>query len=88
MNANSPEQLAGTIKTIQKLMAGQLQSLQTQYETGTRRKDFDTKLSPRAKQVVKELTPQSVNVPKVGDVQDGYRFKGGNPGDKANWEKI
>lgn len=26
------------------------------------------------------------NAPQPGDIQDGYRFKGGNPGDKANWE--
>lgn len=27
-------------------------------------------------------------MPKVGDIQDGYRFKGGDPGDKANWERV
>ena len=26
--------------------------------------------------------------PKVGDIQQGHRFKGGNPGDQANWEPI
>lgn len=25
--------------------------------------------------------------PPVGTIQDGYRFKGGNPADQANWEK-
>lgn len=26
--------------------------------------------------------------PKVGDVQDGYRFKGGNPADQSSWERV
>ena len=26
--------------------------------------------------------------PGAGDVMDGYRFKGGNPADKNNWEKV
>lgn len=27
-------------------------------------------------------------VPQVGEVRGGYKFKGGNPADKANWEKV
>ena len=27
-------------------------------------------------------------IPKVGDVRDGHRYKGGNPNDKANWAKV
>lgn len=27
-------------------------------------------------------------IPKVGDTRDGYRYKGGNPNDKANWQKV
>lgn len=26
--------------------------------------------------------------PQPGDVEDGYRFKGGNPGDSDNWERV
>lgn len=26
--------------------------------------------------------------PKPGDVQQGYRFKGGNPADQKNWDKV
>ena len=36
---------------------------------------------------LKELM-QSTNGPKAGTVEEGYRFKGGNPADKNNWEKI
>ena len=28
------------------------------------------------------------NAPAVGTVMQGYRFKGGNPADKNNWEKV
>lgn len=34
------------------------------------------------------ITPPSLNAPRPGEVMDGYRFKGGDPGDKANWERI
>jgi len=52
--ANSPEQLAGVTKTYKELLAGQLSTLEQQYETGSGRKDFRKKLSPAA---VKLLTP-------------------------------
>jgi hypothetical protein len=32
--------------------------------------------------------PASTGVPPVGEVRQGYKFKGGNPADKANWEKV
>lgn len=31
---------------------------------------------------------QSLSAPAIGTVKDGYRFKGGNPAEPANWERI
>jgi hypothetical protein len=40
----------------------------------------------------KGLTPPTAsskkNVPKVGDILNGHRFKGGDPSDQDNWETI
>lgn len=36
-----------------------------------------------------QLVPQTPSTPPpVGAVQQGYRFKGGNPADPANWERV
>lgn len=44
--------------------------------------DFDKSFeAPRS------AKPQSSGL-EPGSVKDGYRFKGGNPGDKNNWEKL
>lgn len=32
--------------------------------------------------------PAKKSAPQAGDVVDGWRFKGGNPADKGNWEKA
>lgn len=55
--ANSPEQLKAVIQTYKELLGGQLSSLQQQYETGAGRKDFDTKLSPRTRELLSAGTP-------------------------------
>lgn len=51
-DANSPAQLKGVIDTYKTLMGGQLQGLRLQYETATKRKDFDRFLTPQAKAYV------------------------------------
>lgn len=35
----------------------------------------------------KKPAPAAPSGPKIGTVQDGYRFKGGNPADPSSWEK-
>lgn len=52
--ANSPAQLKGVINTYKDLLGGQLQSLKQQYEFGTKRKDFDQRLTPNTRKL---LTP-------------------------------
>jgi hypothetical protein len=77
--ANSPAQLAGSVRRLQELMGGQLNSLNLQYETGTGRKDFDKKLTPRAKEVVQELRGGEAkpNAPALQG-QDLHALEGAN----------
>ena len=56
-SASSPEQLRQIIQTYRELLGGQLISLAQQYETGTGRKDFDKKLSPATRDLLKKSTP-------------------------------
>jgi hypothetical protein len=56
--SSSPEQLRGVLKTYKQLLGGQLNSLSIQYQTGTGRDDFATKLSPAAKRELEALNPQ------------------------------
>ena len=50
--ANSPAQLVGIVNTYQKLLAGQLESIGTQYKFTTGRNDFEGRLSDRTKRVL------------------------------------
>lgn len=88
--ANSPEQLAGVIKTYKNLMAGQLKGLQTQYETSTGQPaaNFKKKLSPETQQQLDMDGGGSSSGPAVGTVEQGYKFNGGDPSDQTNWAKV
>ena len=61
--ANSPEQLKGVIKTYKELLAGQLDSLGLQYETGTGRKDFDKKLTPETRKTFEAVRGKTARSP-------------------------
>lgn len=57
--ANSPAQLRGVINTYTTLMGGQLHGLQQQYETNTKRKDFNRFLSPETQRLLTSLSAGS-----------------------------
>jgi hypothetical protein len=47
------------------------------------------KTEPKAKPEASKQDAQGFRAPpKVGEVRDGYKFKGGNPGDPASWAKV
>lgn len=70
LSANSPAQLLDAIDKYKKLMAGQLQSLELQFISGTNRgsKEFRSKLSPRTQTLLppavdtNEASPTQLNV--------------------------
>jgi hypothetical protein len=59
--ASSPEQLAGVISTLKRLLGGQLGGLERQFETGTgqSKEKFQEKLSPKARQQLEGNQSQS-----------------------------
>jgi len=50
-------------------------------------KDLETRAGIRIGQPV-GASGAGGSTPKVGDIQDGYRFKGGSPSDPNSWEPI
>lgn len=45
-------------------------------------------IAGRSSQHVADAPPKSPPAPKAGEVDNGYRFKGGNAADPKNWTKI
>jgi len=93
--ANSPKQLYGAINQYKKLALGQLRGLRTQYSEATGRDDFDRFLAPGTKQFFGDEGKnqggggdKTKAPPPVGQVEGGYRFKGGDPSKQENWEKA
>ena len=90
--ASSPDQLAGVVTAYQKLLGGQLAGFEKSYVAGTNRTDFkDRFLNSRT---IKTLPAPDTgvnqpvkNMPAIGEVRNGWKFKGGNPADKNSWEK-
>ena len=71
--ASSPQQLREVIRTFQELMVGQLKGLEQQYQTGTKKNDFDLKLSPAARRLYRGAGTSSPT-PSAGRKSASDRF--------------
>lgn len=92
-------QAKGGINTIKELLGGRLTETERAYARSTGNKDFREKfLSPAALAVITQASGEGVapvsdqpkkagNGPSAGAVENGYRFKGGDPANAANWVK-
>lgn len=61
-------------------------TIETGQDQATGAKTFST-YDKRTGQIVQQQGQKQATPPQAGAVVDGYRFKGGNPSDKNNWEK-
>ncbi|CAA2139601.1 hypothetical protein [Hyphomicrobium sp. ghe19] len=97
----SPAALKQTVKTAVNLLASRIDSVGEQYSKGMGTTADPVKLlSSKAQKTWKKWNPDAepeqpaasgaprATVPQPGEVRDGFRFKGGNPGDRNSWEPV
>ncbi len=88
-SAGSPEQLKGVINQSLDLVDSRIDALRSQYEKGMGRPMDFSLLTPKALATLEGLRGRAVsNAPAVGTVEDGYKFKGGDPANPASWESV
>ena len=99
-SAQSPAQLKAAVKEAVGLMGGRMGAIEDQWlQTMGTKRDVPL-LSERSRKILEkrglladatgEASPQeasSTGIPQAGFVSRGYRFKGGDPSKKENWEK-
>jgi len=93
--ANSPDQLHSVVAKIGDLLESKLNALSETYSQGMGTTENPMQfVTPKAQKALEQMRSYgtkasgSKSAPSVGTVQDGYRFKGGDPSKKENWEQV
>ena len=84
--SQSPEQLRRNLQDFQREVRGSWQRVNDAYEL-----DYGGQYAPAPSDGLGnqfQNTAPVVNGPRPGDVQDGYRFRGGDPSNPSSWERI
>lgn len=80
-------QMAGQIGDTTVPAANKMAAMKVIREINQRYLDqVQTQRVPSVRELPKKAA--AAGAPAAGTVKSGYRFKGGNPADKANWEKV
>ena len=83
-NPNNDPKIAQSIKTANDKLENDPEVVALRNEQRNLQNRLNTYLGTTVN-APPENTPNAV--PKVGETKNGYKFKGGNPNDKNNWEK-
>ncbi len=78
-NSQSPEQLKENLDSVRQQIVDSWKRIDDAYRA--------ERGAPPREDATQTPAPQG-NAPAIGTVEDGHRFKGGNPADPSAWEKI
>lgn len=84
----SPQQLHNNAAVTVKLLRSKIGALENQYKNTVGRDDFEQRfITPEAQAALARFAGQAATL-APGTIEDGYRFKGGDPSRQENWEKV
>jgi hypothetical protein len=76
------------VKTLVSILESRAGALEKQYKRVLKKDAGDNILFPESRETIKSIRGEQKNTLKEGTVEDGYKFKGGDPANSKNWEKI